>query len=87
MNIPNFVNIQLVDKNGYLTDSARQMFEELFDVLQANLSDESIVTPEQPASKISLLNGDQYKGGLLYNSDTNKLMVNENGTFKTVQTV
>jgi len=70
-----------------LTDNWKHLFEQLFDVLQKNLSDESIITPHQPTSNISQLNLSQYSGGLVYNSDSNKLMVNENGTFKTIQTI
>jgi hypothetical protein len=86
MKIPNLITARVVDENGMLTDSWRHLFEQLFGVLQQNLSDESIVTPSQPTANITQLNVPEYSGGLVYNSDTNKLMVNENGTFKTVQT-
>lgn len=87
MNIPNFINEQMVDENGYLTDTWRQVLSELFTQLQLNLSDESIIVPQQTTAKIAQLSTTDYEGGLLYDSDTDQLKVNLAGTFKVVQTI
>lgn len=85
MNVPNFLNIQIVDpKTGYFTDSARQIFQQLFGEAQTNLSNEGLIVPSQNTTNIGILNNIKSKNALLVNSDTNALLFNQNGTFKTV---
>jgi hypothetical protein len=86
MNIPNFTDTQVVDKNGHFTPQWRQIMSQLMSELQTRMSEESHITPSQTTANIALLNSPDLKGGLLYNSDTNKLNVNINGTFKEVTT-
>jgi len=87
INIPNFLDMQIVNQDGYLTDSAKQMFSQLFSQLQTNLSDEGILIPQQSATNITVLDNIKSKGAIIYNTNTNKAMVNENGSFKTIQTL
>ena len=86
MNIPNFLDAQITDKNGFLTDVWRQLFTQLLTELQLNFSNEGFIIPKQTSSNITVLNGMKYIGALVYNEDTNKLMININGTFVDVQT-
>lgn len=84
MNIPNFLNIQIVDpKTGYFTDSAREIFQQLFKEAQDNLSEEGFIIPAQNTANIAILNNIKSKNALIVNSDTNALLFNQNGTFKT----
>lgn len=87
MNIPNFIDAQVINKNGYLTDVWRQIFIQLFTELQINFSEEGIIIPKQTNSNIISLSGTDGTGKLLYNKDLDKLMVNIAGIFKEVQTV
>ena len=86
MKIPNFVNERFVDEKGYLTDTWRLILTKLFTELQNNASDEGLIAPNQSAAIIAQLNLARYKGAFLYNTDTNKAIVNINGTFKDVLT-
>jgi hypothetical protein len=88
MKIPNFIgDLKLTDDNGYLTEEWKQTFGQLFNELQSQMSDESHITPSQSSSNITQLNVPEYKGGLLYDEDNDKLKVNINGVFKEVMTV
>jgi hypothetical protein len=86
MKIPNFLNHQFVDKDGYLTEPWKHVLEQLFNELQKNMSDESHIAPSQANLEIAQLNVSELSGGLLYNTDTKKLIVNIDGTFKDVLT-
>lgn len=87
MNIPNFIDTQVINKDGFLTDVWKQILTQLFTELQVNLSNEGYIVPKQSSSSVNLLNGVKYTGALVYNEDTNKLMANINGTFVEVQTL
>jgi hypothetical protein len=87
MNIPNLIKTPFVDKDGHLTPTAWGILTQIINQMQKNLSNEGYITPQQDTTTItSRLNNSRSTGALLYNSDTNKLMVCENGTFKTVTT-
>lgn len=87
MNIPNFIDAPLVDKDGVLTDTWKQIFSVLFSQLQTNLSNEGFKIPAQSASNISILNNDKSNGALVYDSTNHLLKINLNGTFKTIATL
>jgi hypothetical protein len=87
INIPNFLDMQIVNEQGYLTDDAKQMFNQLFSQLQTNLSAEGIFLPQQDATNITVLDNIKSNSAIIYNTTTNKAMVNENGSFKTIQTL
>jgi hypothetical protein len=53
--------------------------------LQQNFNNEGYMLPPQPASNITMLQPGN-AGTILYNSDTGKGMINENGIFKTITT-
>jgi hypothetical protein len=95
MNIPNFENIQFVDKNGYLTEQWQNIMQQLITALQSNVSNEGFQIPQQPTTNITMLqsqfaaspNPAAYYGNLLYDSTTNQLKVNLAGTFHVVVTI
>lgn len=87
MNIPNFENIQLVDKNGYLTEQWQNILMQLFTQLQTNLSNEGYKVPQQPTATITTLNTAQSKSALIYDETTDELKVNIAGTFRVVQVI
>ena len=87
MKIPNFAgDIQFVDENGMLTEEWSHILSQLFNELQTQMSDEGHIAPSQSTTDIAQLNVTKYSGGLVYDSDVNKLKVNVNGTFKEVVT-
>lgn len=85
INIPNFENIQIVDKQGYFTPSAAVLFQQLFTELQANYSNEGLKVPRQSTANIVTLNTAQSIGALLYDKETHQAKVNINGVFKVIQ--
>jgi hypothetical protein len=86
MNIPNFVNTQIVDSNGNLTDGWRVILMQLFKEMIVNLSNEGFHIPHQSQSNINKLTNAP-SGTVIYNTTTNKLMVKEGTIFKTISTV
>ena len=88
MNIPNVPNDRkVVDDNGSITDVWAAFFSSLVDELNGNLSDEGFVLPQQNSINIGLLSNSINKSRILWNSDTEKAMVNNDGTFKEILTV
>lgn len=86
MIIPNLDIEIFVDKDGKLTASARLFLSQIVTLLQQNLSDEGYILPPQSAANITRLSNIKSVRGLLYNTDTNKAMICENGTYKTIVT-
>lgn len=97
MNIPNFLDVPVVEtegaNKGKFTETWRNIMTRLFSELQNNASNESLVMPQQPTSNIAQLGGanKQYTGGLVYDSTTNEVKVSiynpglDINTFKVVQ--
>lgn len=84
MKIPNFENIQFVDRSGYLTPEWQLILQQLFQSLQKNVSDEGLFVPQQPTTIINQLNTAASTSALLYDSTTNQLKVNISGTFQVI---
>lgn len=83
MNIPNFLNEKIVDKEGYLTAPWQNMLIQLITELQKNAGNEGLVMPSQTAANIALLTNSS-NGTLVYDSTNNIPKVNVNGTFKSI---
>ena len=86
MNIPNFINTKIVNENGELTETWRDVITQLFTQLQLNVSDEGFMIPNQPTANVSALGGTDSNGAMLYDSDKNLFKGNVNGTFKQIIT-
>jgi hypothetical protein len=84
MKIPNFEDMQVVTKDGFLTSEWRQILMQLFTELQKNASDEGLIAPSQPTANINQFTGIDKNGAIFYDSDTNQLKVNLNGVIKIV---
>jgi hypothetical protein len=88
MNIPSVPPHPLiVPDSGNLHPAWRGYFDQLTMLLQQNLSNEGYKIPQQTTANVTALNTAKSTGALLYDSDTDELKVNINGTFKTVQVV
>lgn len=95
MIIPNFENIRIVDRNGYLTPEWQLILQQLFSALQTNVSEEGFVIPKKSTVDIAKIasqfattqNPADYFGDLLYDSTTDQLKVNLAGTFHVIVTV
>jgi len=84
---PNLPMGRWMDESGHPTPEMAGVFAQLISELQQNLSNEGYKVPQQPTANVQSLNTTQSIGALLYDSDTNELKVNINGTFRVVQVV
>jgi len=92
MNIPSLPINDLIEKitdvegkPSYRMHPAWNLFfRQLQYELQKNLSEESIVLPQQSTSNISLLTN--YTGGIIYDNTLNVGKINLNGVWKTITT-
>jgi hypothetical protein len=89
MRVPAFLNNTFVDENGDLTPGWSFLLNQLFNDMQANISNEGFVIPSQTTVNINKLANVSPKianGTMLYDSDLNVLKVFKNGVFKTITT-
>jgi len=81
--IPNYISGGLKDVHP----SFELFLGQLTSELQKSISNEGFMIPPQSTATINQLNTQQSVGALLYDSETNQLKVNINGTFKVIQTL
>jgi hypothetical protein len=86
MNIPNFVDVKVVDDKGYFTEEFRQIFSQMITQFQTNLSNEGYKIPSQTTDNIDNLDNMNSNYRLIIDRDTDELKINLNGTFKVIQT-
>lgn len=86
MNIPNFIEAQVVDEDGKFTDVWRNLMIQLLKQMQVNLSDEGLVIPSQSTAHITTIQTGAPNGALLYDSSTDLAKVKIAGTFRTITT-
>lgn len=55
MIVPTMIKSQFVDKDGFLTDEAKNLMEQLLQNMQQNLSNEGVVVPSQSAANIAII--------------------------------
>lgn len=84
-NVPN--DRRVVDKDGMLTEVWASFFSNLITQMTINLSDEGYVLPAQSTANIAILDVPQNQSRILWNTDTEKAMVNNDGTFKEIVTL
>lgn len=88
MNVPNFQNLQFVDRNFFLTDVWLNILTQLFSQMQANLSDQGFVPPSLNTAAINNLAPIMPNGTLIWNTTINELVVRKNdGNFHIIQTL
>lgn len=87
MNFQQLTQLRAAETNGDMHQDLVNYLGQLVQKLQANLSDQGFVIPQQPTANITQLTGAQSVGNLLYDNTTHELKVNINGTWKVVQVV
>jgi len=88
MIVPNMPNDRkVVDDNGVLTEVWASFFSNLIIELGFNISDEGVLFPKHNSAIIASLGVDENKGRAIWNTDTEKAMVNNDGTFKEIVTL
>lgn len=85
MNIPSiFPNLKIVNPDGTMHPVFLQFLTQLLGQLQQNLSNEGFVIPALTSAQISTISGTKSLQTIIYNSTTGKMMLNNNGTFQTI---
>lgn len=77
-------NISLSD--GSLHPTWNNYFVQLTSALSTVMSTEGVTIPSVTASQLAILNNSQSTARFIYNSDTNQMMVNNNGVYANIQT-
>jgi archaellum component FlaG (FlaF/FlaG flagellin family) len=67
-------------------DSWHRFFSQMTSSLQDNVSEEGFVVAAQPKENIDVLNTPKSMGRVIFNSSTNKMSVNNSGTYKEIYT-
>ena len=75
MKIPNFIDAQFVNKDGYLTDTWKQILQQLLQQMSSDVSDEGFIVPQQPTSNLPALSKQQSVGAIVYDSTTDQFKV------------
>jgi hypothetical protein len=87
MNISGLPIGNICDKEGRLTDEWYKFFSNLVSQMQANLSDEGYIIPNQINDNILRLNSSgKSKQRFLYNSTISTMMVNNTGSYVAIST-
>lgn len=89
--IPTYVQEKIVDEEGNISAAWSYWFQQVITYLQNNFSQEGFVVPNLPTATINQITTNdnasaspKYVGGLYYDTTTNQLKVNINGTIKIV---
>jgi hypothetical protein len=86
MQIPNVPTAKLVGKDGFITEEWNAYFSNLSTLLSQNLSDEGYAFPPQSNDNVLQLNTVDSSRRIIYNADIEKMMLNNDGTFKEILT-
>lgn len=86
MNMPPFDLTHVANEDGTPHPKFKQLMDMLITNFNNNLSNNGYIQPHQATEIITQLNTPASIGATIYNSTTHKLMVCENGVFKTVTT-
>lgn len=80
MNVPQFVYDKVLDDSNHLTANWNLWYSQLIAQLNENFGPQGLVMPSLDQASIDLLT-QATNGTMIYNTTTNKAMVNVNGTF------
>lgn len=81
MNIPKFVQDKVIGADGRLTPSWHQLFSQLLNEMNTNVSNNGFVVPSRTNDDINAMAVNVPNGTILYDSDTNELKAKVNGVF------
>lgn len=85
MNIPNVPLEVIVDSSGNITNVWQSFFQNLVTQLSINLNDEGYSVPSLTDAQIIDLNTTESINKIVYNTTTQRMMINNSGTFENIQ--
>ena len=77
-------SIKVANPDGTVHEDFMRMLVQLLAPLQSNLSDEGYTLPSLTSPQVTQLNTSQSVGRIIFNSTTGKAMINNNGTYQTI---
>lgn len=86
MRIPNVPIDKLSSTDGRISPTWAAYFQNLMTQMRLNLSDEGYVAPSLTSAEISQINNTDNVGKILYNTTTQRMMINNSGTFENILT-
>lgn len=84
MKIPNVPNTNIVNSNNSLSLTWLSFFQNLITQMRLNLSDAGYVVPFLTDAQITDLSTTDNVGRIVYNTTTERMMVNNSGTFQNI---
>jgi hypothetical protein len=86
MRIPNVPIDKLSSTDGRISPTWAAYFQNLMTQMRLNLSDEGYVVPSLTSAEIAQINNTANVGKILYNTTTQRMMINNSGTFENILT-
>jgi hypothetical protein len=84
MNIPTLQKFKASNPDGTMHQDLQNFLVQLVSQLQTNLSNEGFTMPPLNSTQITQISGSPTIQRIVYNSTTQKMMLNNNGTFQTI---
>jgi hypothetical protein len=85
MKIPNVPVDNITDSEGKITDAWSSFFQNLITQMTLNLSDEGYRVPYLTDDQITQLNTAKSENTIVYNTTTQRMMINNSGTYENIQ--
>lgn len=79
-----YPKMKIVNEDGTMHEHFLSFLTQLLAPLQKNLSDEGYTIPSLTQTQINTITGTNTIQRIIYNSTTGKMMLNNNGTFQTI---
>lgn len=86
MHINQLPSEKLVDENGHINSVWRDFFSRMVSNFQIHLSNDGYLFPTISNADDVITNNEKYKSLTFYDESRNKLIVNENGILKKIET-
>ena len=84
MRIPNVPNVNIINSDKGLSHTWLSFFQNLITQMRLNLSDAGYVVPFLEDSQITDLGTSETIGRIIYNTTTQRMMINNSGTFQNI---
>lgn len=84
MKIPNIPNTNIIDDSKMLSQVWLAFFQNLITQIRLNLSDSGYIVPFLDDSQITALSNTDNIGKIVYNTTTQRMMINNSGTFQNI---
>jgi hypothetical protein len=84
MKIPNVPNVNIINEDKGLSHTWMAFFQNLITQMRLNLSDAGYIVPFLDDTQITALSTTDNVGRIVYNTTTQRMMINNSGTFQNI---